>query len=282
MIPMSCPKCGKRGSVPPDRLGTRMSCRSCKAVFHMDQSGHIVLGEPVDENDTSKKRKKPKCPKGQREQIDLGFSDMLKTTPKPVKIAIGVVVVLLVPYMLGFRPNFWVPIPDTLEGRAEYVASAFADDAAGRARKIASSGTAADIDAWFEKARPMFKYRPQTNSSNRVMMLPVANKTEGDTAKVVMKLIPPNRNRPTSPGRASRKRRSDMTPKAFSNCRSTSPRKAPSGCSTARSAFKTCRNPRPQSERGARSGVYGNLLPGLGQKSWVLTRKKLDWTKVVK
>ena len=46
MIPMSCPSCGRRGNVPLDRLNTRMHCKKCDAVFHLDATGKPVLGEP--------------------------------------------------------------------------------------------------------------------------------------------------------------------------------------------------------------------------------------------
>lgn len=190
MIPMSCPKCGKRGSVPPDRLATRMSCRKCQAVFHMDRTGHIMLGEPEDENST-RKAKKPKRPKGQREAVDLGFGDMLKNVPKPVKAGLGAGVLVLVPFLLGLK-YFWIPIPETLEGRAEYVASAFADDSAGRAEKIAVSGTADEVDAWFAKSRPLFKFQgPQSGPTHQVIAQVVDSSIEGDSATVVLKLVAP-------------------------------------------------------------------------------------------
>ena len=65
MIPMSCSQCGQRGKRPPHRLGTRMSCRKCHAVFHMDRTGHIMLGEPEGENGRKSKARKPKQPEGQ-------------------------------------------------------------------------------------------------------------------------------------------------------------------------------------------------------------------------
>ena len=46
MIPMACPSCGRRGNVPLDRLNTRMHCKKCDAVFHLDASGKPILGEP--------------------------------------------------------------------------------------------------------------------------------------------------------------------------------------------------------------------------------------------
>ena len=46
MIPIECPKCGRGGSVPPDRLNARLVCKACHTVFHLDNTGRMVLGEP--------------------------------------------------------------------------------------------------------------------------------------------------------------------------------------------------------------------------------------------
>lgn len=206
MIPMSCPKCGRRGSVPPDRLNTRMHCKKCDAVFHMDKTGHIVLGEPVDEDDLKRKKaKKPKRPRGQRDMVELGLGEMLKKMPLPVKIGLGVAG-LVVLFMFGLIPTpASEPVPETLEDRAAYVANAFADDSPRRASYVAADGTSSDIYTWFEKARPQFKYEgPQTDLSNKVMSSIAYSKEQpgGDTL-IVMKLIPPQAESP-DPSRASK------------------------------------------------------------------------------
>jgi hypothetical protein len=46
MIPIECPKCGRGGSVPPDRLNARLVCKACHTVFHLDNTGRMVMGEP--------------------------------------------------------------------------------------------------------------------------------------------------------------------------------------------------------------------------------------------
>jgi hypothetical protein len=46
MIPMACPSCGRRGSVPQDKINSRLHCKKCDAIFHMDVEGHVVMGEP--------------------------------------------------------------------------------------------------------------------------------------------------------------------------------------------------------------------------------------------
>ena len=46
MIPMACPSCGRRGSIPHDKVNSRLHCKKCNAIFHMDAAGHVVMGEP--------------------------------------------------------------------------------------------------------------------------------------------------------------------------------------------------------------------------------------------
>ncbi len=191
MIPMSCPNCGQRGNVPPDRLGTRMSCRKCQAVFHMDRTGHIMLGEPVDEDGRKTKARKPKRPKGQRESIDLGFVQTFKTAPMPAKIGLGAGVLLL-PFLFGFRISLGEPVPANLEGRATYAANAFADNAVSRLQGLASSGTSEDVAAWFEKARPQFKFEgPQSGDANRVIVVPLVMDSGETESNVHTTLIAP-------------------------------------------------------------------------------------------
>jgi hypothetical protein len=46
MLPIHCPNCGRRGSIPNDRYRGRLHCAKCDAVFHLDRAGHLMLGEP--------------------------------------------------------------------------------------------------------------------------------------------------------------------------------------------------------------------------------------------
>lgn len=45
-IEMVCPGCNAPGSVPRDKMNTRLVCKKCHAVFHLSPSGRAVLGEP--------------------------------------------------------------------------------------------------------------------------------------------------------------------------------------------------------------------------------------------
>ncbi len=98
MIPMSCPSCGRKGNIPLDRLNTRMHCKKCDAVFHMDASGKPVLGEPP-----SSKANKVKTARAANEPLDpIGIvAAKLAQTPKPVWLT-GLVIFSLVLLYYGY------------------------------------------------------------------------------------------------------------------------------------------------------------------------------------
>jgi hypothetical protein len=43
---MECPKCGASGKIPRNKVQTRLVCRKCLAIFHVNPLGRSVLGEP--------------------------------------------------------------------------------------------------------------------------------------------------------------------------------------------------------------------------------------------
>ena len=88
MIPMSCPSCGRRGNVPLDRLNTRMHCKKCDAVFHLDATGKPVLGEPA-----PPKGSKGKGGRDKNEPLDpIGIvAGKLAHIPKPIWMTLLVV-----------------------------------------------------------------------------------------------------------------------------------------------------------------------------------------------
>src|SRR4051794_25613205 len=60
MIEMSCPSCGRAGQVPKEKLHTRLVCRKCHVVFHMEPSGRAVLGEPLGSKEQKKEAEEKK------------------------------------------------------------------------------------------------------------------------------------------------------------------------------------------------------------------------------
>ncbi len=83
MIPMSCPSCGRKGNIPLDRLNTRMHCKKCDAVFHLDASGKPVLGEPPAVKGSKAARAAARAKNEPLDPIGIVAAKLAKT-PKPV------------------------------------------------------------------------------------------------------------------------------------------------------------------------------------------------------
>lgn len=206
MIPMACPNCGRRGSVPPDKLNSRLHCKKCDAVFHMDASGHVVLGEPGSSERKSDSvfgmkatATKPRAAKDEPMDLFGNLKDAWTGIPLAGRIVIGVLAACIAIWSSGVTKKFGRmfqghPIPATLAERAEYVADAFVDDSPGRLGKIAAAGTEADATAWMAKVRPGFKHSGPRQQGNLVTYFaPTILQEDGGKkeAKVLMILAPP-------------------------------------------------------------------------------------------
>ena len=142
MIPIECPKCGRGGSVPPDRLNARLVCKACHQVFHLDNTGRMVLGEPESFDMKTNKSRADEV----SSLADFDFAQTWNDIPKPVKF--GVPGVLLAVFgWLYLRPE--PGAPDYI-GQAESLVRAVATNDKSRAVSIAIEGTAADADKWFD------------------------------------------------------------------------------------------------------------------------------------
>lgn len=191
MIPMSCPSCGRRGTVPPDRLNTRMHCKKCDAVFYMDRSGKIVLGDPDDAARRANKPNKPKKVKKDSDPVDMNLVSLLGKAPTPVKLLVVVGAVVLIAFIAGVRlPKF--SVSKNLDNRIEIVGEAFAYSAPGDIQKVAAPGTGGDLQQWYDKLRPTFKFEGQKRPGSLVSILKIGNENPGaDKSPIVIRVVPP-------------------------------------------------------------------------------------------
>ncbi len=210
MIPMSCPSCGRRGTVPPDRLNTRMHCKKCDAVFYMDKSGHIVLGDP---DDPRKKFKpvggsggggggggtatKAKAPKAKKKSSGGGdespITELIRNIPKQVKIGIVGVAVVAAAFAMGLNPMKLLPkgAPKSLEGRLDYVANKFADEQPGAILSVAVPGTEADLQKWYDTVRPMWAFKGPQKLGSKIVFVPKRASTENGYDNIALNLFVP-------------------------------------------------------------------------------------------
>ncbi len=125
MIPMSCPSCGRRGNVPLDRLNTRMHCKKCDAVFHLDATGKPVLGEPK----AAKGGKSASKSRSKDEPLDpIGMlASKLAQVPKGVYFSLLGIGAIYVLYTLLYAGLSSGPMDreSTLRAKASDLAEAF-------------------------------------------------------------------------------------------------------------------------------------------------------------
>jgi hypothetical protein len=157
MIEMACPSCGRAGQVPKEKLYTRLVCRKCHVVFHVDSQGRPVLGEPVTAA-AKEKAKKESESKSVFQSLKIptlddltGAKDNLSDYTFPVKPAAGVLGGLVILWLLwGFLSGPGESVADT----SRAVADLLARDDLNRLKSFASSETKDDVVRWYDAAHP--------------------------------------------------------------------------------------------------------------------------------
>ena len=142
MIPIECPKCGRGGSVPPDRLNARLVCKACHTVFHLDNTGRMVLGEPQS-FDMKSNRPRAEASSG---VADFDLAQTWQDIPKPVKFGVPAVLLAVVGYLYldfgGSSPSYI--------SRAESIVRAVTNNDKAKAVSYATSDTAEAAGQWFD------------------------------------------------------------------------------------------------------------------------------------
>lgn len=145
MIPIECPKCGRRGNVPPDRLNSRLHCKACNAVFHLDNSGHLVLGEP---GQAGKKKERSRAQTASTGSgVDFDLKEMWSGVPAPVKLGLPAVAVALLAWQFLFSGSGGSASYLT---RSEAIGHAVVAKDKGRVTSLATADTAEAAGKWFD------------------------------------------------------------------------------------------------------------------------------------
>lgn len=160
MIKMSCPNCGRRGNIPSEKVNTRLHCKKCDAVFHMDTAGKILLGDPdaVREDGGGRRssmviptRKEGGKEGGKAEPVDpIGrLADVYLGLPRGLQIGVPVAALLGLLVWMGLRFDLIGPGPPVkVETLAEKIGLAAARGDASTVRSMCASGTESDAEAW--------------------------------------------------------------------------------------------------------------------------------------
>lgn len=154
MLSITCPKCGRRGSIPPDRLSSRLHCRACDAVIYMDRTGQLAVDESAREADA---------------EIDDEESDSSLLTgkfrlaeaweeiPAGLKMALPIVIVagLLIAWVA--RQSFTETEIVAHSKVGEAVLRAVVANDREKVMALADPPTAEDAGLWFDRVRARFE-----------------------------------------------------------------------------------------------------------------------------
>lgn len=141
MVPIECPKCGRGGSVPPDRLNARLVCKACHTVFHLDNTGRMVLGEPESFD--------MKTTKSRDEVSGLADFDLAQTwneIPAAVKYGVPVALLAVVIYLnAGFGGS-----SAAYTARAESIVKAVTTNNRSKVVSLSTAESAEAAGQWFD------------------------------------------------------------------------------------------------------------------------------------
>lgn len=196
MIPMECPTCGRQGEVPLDRLNSKLTCKKCGTVFHMDATGHVVLGDPAAA--ALKMRSEAEIRRKEKD-IDLRPSALLKAVPKGVWYTAAILTVLLGGGLVARRVVGSMGVPPDLAGRATYIGERFVDLRLDEIKELAKPDTLDDVQAWYDKVRPTLNYKGPRDERAEVDVYSYVLREQGDRGQTLtnLRVAAPE---PVSPG----------------------------------------------------------------------------------
>ncbi|SIO02977.1 hypothetical protein SAMN05444166_2111 [Singulisphaera sp. GP187] len=149
MIDLACPSCGRAGSIPREKINTRLTCKKCHIVFHVNPTGRTLVGEPHVESPKVEHRPHEGFQLPTFEALD-GLTERLSTVSlKSVGIGVAAITVLGGLFLLLSRP------PESLADSAQRTAERFANDDLVYLKQIATSESIDDVVRWFDTVHPL-------------------------------------------------------------------------------------------------------------------------------
>jgi hypothetical protein len=205
MIEMACPSCGRAGQVPKEKLQTRLVCRKCHIVFHVDSQGRPVVGEPISAKEKNKKEpeKKPILQALGIPTLDqlTHMGDDLSDYTFPVKPVLGVLGGLVGLWLVwGFLAGPGESVTDT----SRTVADALARDDLNRLKTLATDETRDDMIRFYDAAHPKLeKERGKWSSKDANVQIVVVeedySKGKGETEVFYLPAAPAGATTPAAP-----------------------------------------------------------------------------------
>jgi hypothetical protein len=190
MIPMSCPSCGRKGNVPLDRLNTRMHCKKCDAVFHLDASGKPMLGEPPAAKGSKAARAAARAKNEPLDPIGMVASKLVKV-PKPIWIGLAVVLGLFVAWKgIGLIQPAAANADESFAARNEQAALAFLNADTATLSSMTTVDSREEIAQVVEKFRPMVGDKSGKGSEG-MQPVPTFPEELGNEPNVEISIQPP-------------------------------------------------------------------------------------------
>jgi len=169
MISTVCPACNRKGNIPENKVNTRLHCKKCDAVFHVNPAGIALLGEPDTAEARARKQARAAHEAAKADPIEEA-AERVKRLPKAVRYggglgAVTLAAVLMLP-AFGFRV---IPAPETSEEAAVRAARALLLGDSETLRRLATPETATDVPSWLTRRPALFPGLPDGTEPKAVI-----------------------------------------------------------------------------------------------------------------
>jgi hypothetical protein len=142
MIPIECPRCGRRGEFSPDRLNSRLNCTACDAIIQLDRAGRLAVVDPAEAQG-------PQVLSAKAVAFDFAWREVWDAVPGPLKLGFPLLVLfalLLGRMMPGYRPPGFIK-------QAEVIVRGLATNDRERVVALAIIDSAEAAGEWFDLIR---------------------------------------------------------------------------------------------------------------------------------
>lgn len=175
MIELACPSCGRAGSIPREKINTRLTCKKCHVVFHVNTTGRTLVGEPhVEPPKVEHHHHHEGLHLPTFESLDGLTESLPKISPRTLGIGATGCAVVVGLFMFLTRP------PESLAVSAQRTAERFANDDLSYLKQIATTETIDDVVRWFDIVHPLLvKNREQWKSREARIQVMVVGEDHG-------------------------------------------------------------------------------------------------------
>lgn len=170
MSEVECPKCGRLGNVPREKLNSRLVCKKCLSVFHLTPTGRAVLGEVPDHKYEEHARAAAIAAEKKHRAVDIVAEyDLGRSAVLAGALALSLLVLGSLFFYSGGSPR------EFLQFKAGSVADALAEDNLSYVMKNAMKDGATDANQWFVNVQAilaeMKKESPEKKLETLVMVI---------------------------------------------------------------------------------------------------------------